>query len=483
MGNKNKKSAAEQAAAKAAEQQTATVETPATQQEDLSFTKILNLSKNKKGLSNDSKVILANLVHEAWVQDEDYASVRESAKVIRDGFMGDAIVTSIIEGNDAFAWIIRNDEKRYLAVKQILAEQGINLPEFKALPAPTKEQLKLAGAVDQTIEGTRIVTVTRDDVSKEAKDKKKKEKAIEETNPTTNPAEIQNEKQLAASLSNLLTKSSENLDVRIKTVINFYRGYLTIQANKAENKEEELKKVKEMSRSEMLAKIAEIVGPCPFALDGHGKMFRNLLVKNNTIITPFCLYRRTARNTEKDPIDDNFVADIVKILIVWSCNSAIANANRTIAECERVIKKKEKELGETKDKSEIAILKAGINAWKDQAKKPVAIIEEMNRVIDTMNNISTDEIDSLLTDYNNEDTSTEEYKRSHLIVDNILKTYYPDINVEKVDQDALFNNIQQQAGVIVNMFRDPLAQSIAYSESNIVELKETKETKEEKKEK
>jgi hypothetical protein len=57
-------------------------------------------------------------------------------------------------------------------------------------------------------------------------------------------------------------------------------------------------------------------------------------------------------------------------------------------------------------------------------------------------------------------------------VDNIVKTYYPDVDQTKVDKDAFLKNVQQRAGIIINMFRDPLSQSIAYSEANIVELTE-----------
>lgn len=471
MANKNKKSAAQQAAAQEAAQQSAQVETPANEQENLSLAQVVSMSKNKKGLTNDSKVILANLVHEAWVKDETYASIRDSAAIIRDAFMGDVIVTSMIEGHDVFSWIIRKDEKKYLAVKAMLAEQGITLPEFKALPAPTAEQLKIVGAVDNA-EETRVVTVTSADVSEEAKEKKKKEKAIEAANPTTNPAEVKDEKQLAASLSNLLTKSSDNIAARIKTVINFYRGYLTIQANKAENKEEELKKVKEMSRSEMLSNIAEIVGPCPFALDGHGKLFRNLMVKNNTVITPFCLYRRTAAGTDKSAEDDSFVADVVKILIIWSCNSAIANAERTIAECDRIVKKNQKIVDENKDKNEVAIAKSAITTWEKQKDKPNAIIAEMKETLQFINEPSFDSIDSLIEDYNGTDDTKSEYKFAHLIVDNIAKTYYKGVDLTKVDNDQLLKNIQQRAGIIINMFRSPLSQSIAYKEANITEMVE-----------
>ncbi len=86
----------------------------------------------------------------------------------------------------------------------------------------------------------------------------------------------------------------------------------------------------------------------------------------------------------------------------------------------------------------------------------------------------------MIENYNGSDDTKEEYKHAHLIVDNIIKTYYKDVDQTKVDKDVLLKNVQQRAGIIVNMFRGSLSQSIAYKESNITELveKPAEETKE-----
>jgi hypothetical protein len=53
------------------------------------------------------------------------------------------------------------------------------------------------------------------------------------------------------------------------------------------------------------------------------------------------------------------------------------------------------------------------------------------------------------------------------------------MDIKKLDVDVMLKNVQQRAGIIINMFRDPLTQSIAYKESNLTDMVEV-ETKEEK---
>lgn len=450
----NKKSAAQKAAEQAAAQQAPTVENPAVKNQ---------MTQTKQGLSPDATVMALNglksMVHDNPNAAQYYnLSDEQVMKINQFTLAGFATVLAIEVESNKSPFAIKMLEKQPEAINAIADFTGVRI-NTKALPAPKAD-------------GTVEVPSTAVEVTDEAKKKIAEEKKIENTNPTTNPAEIENEKQLAASLSNLLTKGQENVDARIKKVINFYRGYLTIQANKAENKEEALAKVKEMTRSQMLEEITNIVGNCPFALTGFGKLFRNHFIKSGTIISPFCMYRRTSANTGKDPIGDSFVADVVKILINWSCKSVIANAERTINEVDRIIKKNEKIIEDNKDAGEVAIAKAAIKTWESQKEKQNEIIADANSTLEKFNSPSLDEVDSLIENYNGTDDTTAEYKHAHLIVDNIVKTYYPDIDQTKVDKNAFLKNVQQRAGIIINMFRDPLSQSIAYSEANIVELTE-----------
>ena len=79
-------------------------------------------------------------------------------------------------------------------------------------------------------------------------------------------------------------------------------------------------------------------------------------------------------------------------------------------------------------------------------------------------------VDNLVDNYNGDEKS-EEYKVAHRIVRNIVKAYYPEADDKASSSEALLKNCQHHAGIITNIFRDPLAQSIKYSAGNIIPLK------------
>jgi hypothetical protein len=159
-----------------------------------------------------------------------------------------------------------------------------------------------------------------------------------------------------------------------------------------------------------------------------------------------------------------YIADLVKVLLIWSCKSQIAEYERIIATNEKVVKK---ETGAAKKATETAI--------RAQKLK----IEELNHIIAVTTNPSFDIVDTLVENYKKEEGS-EEYALAHRIVDNIMKTYYPDMDIKTLNEDVMLNNVQQRAGIIINMFRDPLSQSIAYNESNLTDMVEKEAPKEEK---
>ena len=477
---KNTKSPAQKAAEEEAAQQAAQ-NSQEPKKEDVSFAQAIAMS-NDKSLSSNSKVILANLVQKAWIEDPKYANITDGASILRDALMGDVIVTQIVNGVDTFAMIVRKDEQRYLAIKSMLASQGISLPEFKALPAPTQEQLDKAG-VKLLPSQTAVVTVKAEDVSEEAKKQKKAEKKVVDSAKTLdNPALIENEEQLKASLTALIAKpivnGSDKPDARIQRTILFYKGYLTIQANKAENKDEALKQVKEKSLTTLLNEITQIVGTCPFSLKGVAGFLRKSAAETNLPISSFCLYRRTADKAKDGSVDEQYLADIVRTLIVWSCNSHIDVAKKTIKDCEKLIKNNE-EANKTADKATQKVNNAAIKKYKADIDAANAIINEMSTIIESVVNPSVEAIDNLITDYKSENQESEHYKISHRIVSDIMKTYYPEYKDKNLNEDIMLANVQQHAGIVLNLFRDPLSQSISYSEANLVDMVEEEKPAEE----
>ena len=156
------------------------------------------------------------------------------------------------------------------------------------------------------------------------------------------------------------------------------------------------------------------------------------------------------------------MADVVRTILIWSCKSNIAEFTKLLENQEKTVKN---EKGAAKTATE-----AAIRYNKTQ-------IEEMNRIIDEVTNPTFDGVDTLIEDYKSDEKS-EKYAMAHRIVDDVMKTYYPDVDRTKVDEETMLKNAQQRAGIIVNMFRDKLSQSINYSESNLVEMAE-KEAEEE----
>jgi len=456
---KNSKSAAQ----KAAEQQAAAQQAPAEKVE----MPTTNVNPQTKGLTQGEKVAYLGALQteRAYMMN----NIEKPSKVFIDGLtmlahatIIDIGIGEIATGCSAVGYISTINEQNYGFFRDMAAEMGVKLPEFKALPAPTEEQLQKAG-IAGILPNAKMITIGKNNVEKSVIDKKKEEirateKAVE------NPADVKSDEQLKASLTAMLIKPVGNdeanknrPDPRVQRTINFYNGYLTIQANNAENKEEALKKVKEKSRIQLLTEISEIVGPCPFALSGIAKFLRNRAFETGSPISSYCFYRRCAIEKGKDA-DDQYVADLVRTILVWSCKSNIAEFNKLLETQEKNVKN---EKGAAKTATE-----AAIRYNKTQ-------IEEMKRIIDEVSEPNFDCVDSLIEDYNSDEKS-EKYALSHRVVDDIMKTYYPEVDRTKVDEMSMLAAVQQRAGIIVNMFCGPLNQNQAYCEANVNDIVEKK---------
>ena len=468
------------AAKMAAEQQAAAQQAPETktqQANDPSLGTIVNNMKNGS-LSQDGKAITASLVQKRWVEGENIPEgVRQGAGNIVDAFLADIIVTDIAQGSSVFYGIVARDEAKYLTIKTALAEQGISLPEFKALPAPTNEQLQKAGMKllpGQTVDNVAVLAVPAENVDKKAVEKKKGElKVIQKA--VSSPEQVENDEQLKASLAAMLIRPNatgpDGIDARVQRTINFYRTYLSIQANKmedADKKQARLNELKAMTTVDLLKEISTIVGSCPFVIHGGSYKLRSVLAQTGNPIDPFCLYRRTAASVKNGTADDQTVADIVRTLIIWSCNGRIEDINDGIKTAERQIKKNE-ELAKDKDATKSKLAKAAIKTHQENIEKFKLEIAELEKLISETANPAFDVVDHLAENYNGDENS-ESYKLARRIVGTIMKTYYPDVDIKKADEASMLYNCQQHAGVILNMFHSPVNQNQAYSTINIGDI-------------
>jgi len=340
------------------------------------------------------------------------------------------------------------------AIKEVAPMLGVTI-DTKALPAP-----KADGTVELPSEAVKI--------SKEAQKAVKEEQAAAAEKVELDPTKIEKEEDLKKSLLNILVKGngSENLYDKIVTAINFYEAYMGIQAGKSEDPEAARAALKEKTRADFLLDISHLLGKCTFTIGGIAKFMYENTERTQSPVVAFCTLRDASLNkkTGMPQIEDQMVADIVKVLIRWYADTEIATTNESIANMEKdleILKKDEKKNAK------------GIEAGKkviENAKKHAANVEA---VVTFVNMPSRDIIDNFPTNFT--DSSAEGYKFARMIGAKIMKSYYGDTNMKTVKTDSLVHNLQQYMGVITNMFLPPLNRIMDYSEANIGELEKAEE--------
>ena len=356
------------------------------------------------------------------------------------------MATVITLDNTPFATTMR--AAQLPAVIEAAAALGIVIDQ-KALPAPNEK-----GEV--TLPAGAII------VPEDKKEQIKKEVEAEKRSVKLDPTKITNEQQLKDTLLHILVKGNgnENFYEKVSAAINFYESYLSIQANKSENKEEELAKLKERSRCDFLTDISHLLGRCPFTISGMSKFLFEHTEKTKNPVVAFCTFRKASLNkkTGMPQIDDTLVADIVKVLIRWYANSEIAETQRLIANAEKDLKlikgKKEHKKAVTEGEKTIAKMKKHI--------------EDIERVVTYCNMPSKDSVSEFENSYN--DNKSEGFKAARMIGSKIVDCYYPGVNVKGVKPESLMHNMKQYIGVICNMFLPPLEQMADYSEANFTDL-------------
>ena len=88
----------------------------------------------------------------------------------------------------------------------------------------------------------------------------------------------------------------------------------------------------------------------------------------------------------------------------------------------------------------------------------------------------TDFADNLLENLKSEDIAVS--KAASDTVTQILKTYFSMESLEEAgdDKEQILHDVQQRAGIITNLFRDPLSQDVRYSEANLTYSPKTETT-------
>ena len=313
----------------------------------------------------------------------------------------------------------------------------------KALPAPSKE-------------GTVQIPSTAIKPSKEAKEQIKKEHDVLVKKPEVDPTKIDSEEALKEAILFIMADRQNTIE-KITDSIDFYRSYLLIQAEKSEKPEEEKKSINDKSNVALFEEISKLVHDCPLVITGIGSKMGMFTGTTKSPISAFCMLRNAAKNrkTGEYSLSDQEVADLTRIIVVWTTNLKIEKYEKNIED-------HEKNLAEL-NKNEKANA-AGIEDVKGKIESCKNSIEHLKEIISCVTNPSSEVVDTLNDKYAEKDRAAQS------IFKQILEGYYLDVDSEKADITDIKHNVQQRAGIIVNLFRDATTPLTEYNEANLTEM-------------
>lgn len=409
---------------------------------------------------------LRKMLHEdpnaAVKYDISQDAVDKMNKLVMLGHVAIFTNTVLVE-NTPFAVMMRKSQLE--AIKEVAPMLGITIDATKALPAPT--------------EGEDVVKLpsTAIEVSKDAAKKAIDEAKAATKSVKTNPVDIKTEEELHDALLNIITSGNGDTKLypKIHTAIQFYRSYLDVQAEKSDDPKKAHADVKSRSNDNLLAEIADIIGDFPFTMGGMAKFMYDSVQDSHSPVVAFCTYREASLNekTGMPQIEDQLVADTVKVLVDWMGRTEKAKIQKSIEACEKnieVLKKDEKKNAKA------------IESNKAKMKQEKEKLEKVDHTIRYITAPDSDVVDKFKETY--QDNKHEMFKKCRMMFSKVMQTYYPGMKPNMVEnKEILLNNIHQYVGIVSNFFRTPTSQLQGYSESNIVplELKKAEEKDDESK--
>lgn len=359
------------------------------------------------------------------------------------------LVNEIQFGTSPFA--TRMKVAQLESIKKIAPMLGVEI-DSAALPAPDEN-----GEI--TVESKAVK------ISKETKEAAKKEKAVMDKTPITDPSKITNEAELKQALSFILgdTKVTPQPFTRINNVISFYKSYLQIMAKKA-NDDAKYNEVEKTNRIELLSQITKICGDIPFSTSGFAHYVTYTTSTSKSPLKAFLTLKKASLSSSLT-FDDQYIADMAKIFVIWGQNNVIDSNKKSIV----ISNKNIETLSKDKEKNAEAIKKE-----TEKIETYNGNIAHAKDVIDLVNFPDDEIVKNLVANYGN--SKADGHKLAVSIFELIIANYYPKADVsDEANMKILVNNVQQQAGIIINMFRDPSANIITYSIANLEPVKEVVE--------
>lgn len=406
-----------------------------------------------EGLDPNRRVDLLRMLHETFRMDVNAAeryhmSPETIAKINEISAIGQvaALACEITYAKNPFA--VRMSLSQLEAIKEVGAAVGVSI-DTKALPAPDEN-----GAVEISSEAIKV--------DKETKEKIKAEEEVRETTVELDPNKIENEEQLILAIKQIMV-TRESAFQKINESLNFYQAYRKIQASKSNDKAV-LEKENNVSRIDLLHDMAKLVGDCPLVMQGVGRYMYQVTATSKSPITAFCMFRNTTKNRKTGvyALSDEEIAEYVRTLVEWTTDAKIAKEEQRISELKKNLevlkkdeKKNEKGIKDTEEKIETAT--HNIQHFKDV----------ISYVACPTNEVPANFIENYLA---KDTTAIRTFK-------SITDSYYDDIVIKEMKQDGVRHNVEQLAGIITNMFRDPTARLEEYSKANLVDLEPIPESK------
>lgn len=306
-----------------------------------------------------------------------------------------------------------------------LKELGIKADKILALPSSS--------------DGTTTVTSKDVQIPKTVKEQMKAENKLQQEEIELDPTKIHNKTEVFKTVQYLLTNKGAVYG-NIKAAVNFYRSWLLIQAK---DDQAEKDRINARTVKDIILDIADFTNACPFVLKGVGGYLLRLTMTHNSIVPAFCIMRNTVRDkvTGKTTGDEQEIADICYAVVNWAANARISEKKKNI-EVLSADKKRNKEAID------------GVNA-------DIKAIED---VISMLDNPNSDFADNVLDNLKSDDAIVVKHAQEAFGI--IAKCYYPGTDLRK-RYTNLADNVKQLAGIITNLFRDPMSPLSNFNIANL----------------
>lgn len=306
-----------------------------------------------------------------------------------------------------------------------LKELGIKANKILALPSSS--------------DGTTTITSKDVQIPKTVKDQMKAENKLQQEEIELDPTKIHNKTEVFKTVQYLLTNKGAVYS-NIKAAVNFYRSWLLIQAK---DDQAEKDRINARTVKDIILDIADFTNACPFVLKGVGGYLLRLTMTHNSIVPAFCIMRNTVRDkvTGKTTCDEQEIADICYAVVNWAANARISEKKKNI-EVLSADKKRNKEAID------------GVNA-------DIKAIED---VISMLDNPNSNFADNVLDNLKSDDAIVVKHAQEAFGI--IAKCYYPGTDLRK-RYTNLADNVKQLAGIITNLFRDPMSPLSNFNIANL----------------